>query len=222
MSRRTRAVGFAALAALCAVASASIASGYRKSIDQQLGELRTVVVVASPLARGEALGRPAARKALETREVPVTFSPPDVLTDPAEAVGRKPLAPIPAGSYLVGSLLKTPGAPAGGPAAPDLGGNLHPVEITVTGAGSLATLGASGEVNVDVVVAGEPVTGGRARVWVAARAVRLLGLEPASPEEATAVGGDSWTATLALRRSQALKLIEAENFAREIRLIASG
>ena len=72
---------------------------------------------------------------------------------------------------------------------------------------------------VDVVVAGEPVTGGRAKVSVAARDVRLIGIAPAEPSEGTAVGGDSWSATLALTREQALELIEAENFAREIRLI---
>ncbi len=72
-----------------------------------------------------------------------------------------------------------------------------------------------------MVVAGEPVTGGRARVRVAAEGVRLIALEPADPEEA-AVGGDSWSATLALSREQALELIEAENFAREVRLIPAG
>ncbi len=66
------------------------------------------------------------------------------------------------------------------------------------------------------------MTGGRARVRVAAEGVRLIGLEPASPEDGTATGGDSWNATLALERRQALRLIEAENFAREIRLIPAG
>jgi hypothetical protein len=94
--------------------------------------------------------------------------------------------------------------------------------VTVTGAGSLAAMGDPAGTRVDVVVAGEPVTGGRARVRVAAAGVRLIALVPASPEEATSEGEDSWNATLALHRREALRLIEAENFAREVRLIPSG
>jgi hypothetical protein len=35
-------------------------------------------------------------------------------------------------------------------------------------------------------------------------------------------GSAAWTATLALRRPQALRLIQAENFARQVRLIPQG
>lgn len=220
MSRRAKALGFAALAALCAIASASIATGYRDSVDEQLGELRVVAVVTRTLPRGEALEPRTLKRSVELREVPVRFAPPDSLEDPAEAVGRRLLAPVPAGSYLVASVLRAP-APKR-PRAPALAGGLHPVEITVSGAGSLAALGDPAGTRVDVVVAGEPVTGGRARVHVAATAVRLISLAPASAEDATATGEDSWNATLALRRAEALKLIEAENFAREVRLIPSG
>jgi pilus assembly protein CpaB len=219
LSRRAKAAGFATLAALCAIASASIATGYRDSVDAQLGELRVVAVVTRALPRGERLDRTALRRAVELREVPARFAPPDALADPAEAIGRRLLAPAPAGSYLVASLLRVPSS---GARQPELGGGLHPVEITVSGAGSLASLGDLAGTRVDVVVAGEPVTGGRARVRVAASGVRLIALEPASAEEATTTGGDSWSATLALSRGQALRLIEAENFAREIRLIPSG
>jgi hypothetical protein len=154
------------------------------------------------------------------RVVPARFAPPDTLAVAADAIDRRLLAPAPAGSYLVASLLRVPDAR--GPRQPELGGGLHPVEIIVSGAGSLASLGDLAGTRVDVVVAGEPVTGGRARVRVAAADVRLISLEPASAEESTTTGGDSWSATLALRRQQALRLIEAENFAREIRLIPSG
>jgi len=217
VSRRGRAIGFAVVAVLCAIASASIASGYRESAAEQLGELAAVVVVTQPLPQGEPFAGRTLATSLELREVPARFAPPDVLIDPAEALGRRALAPIPAGSYLLGSHLKVPGSRE--PQAPSLGADLHPVEITVSGAGSLAS---SGTARVDVVVAAEPVTGGRARVRVAAEGVRMIALEPASPADATATGGDSWSATLALSRPEALKLIEAENFAREVRLIPTG
>ncbi len=220
MSRRARAAGFALLALLCAVASAAIASGYRESVDAQLGELREVVVVDDALPAGESLRRQTIRRSLGTREVPVRFLPPDAIVDPAEAIGRRPVAAIPAGSYLLASQFRPLGAPQGD--GPTLGNGLQPVQIGVTGAGALAALGGRAGARVDVVVAGEPITGGPARVRVAAEGVRLLAIEPASAAAGTSTGGDSWTATLALTRRQALELIEAENFAREIRLIPVG
>lgn len=220
MSRRAKAIGFAALAALCAIASASIATGYRESVDAQLGDLRVVAVATEALERGEKLDRRRLLRAVELREVPERFAPPDALAEPAAAAGRRLLAAVPAGSYLVASVLRVPGPGPG--VRPQLAGDLQPVEITVTGAGSLASAGDLAGTRVDVVVAGEPVTGGRAKVRVAATDVRLVGLEPAAPGEATAAGEDSWVATLALRRPDALDLIEAENFAREVRLIPSG
>jgi hypothetical protein len=59
---------------------------------------------------------------------------------------------------------------------------------------------------------------------VAAPAVELLDLRAA--DEATGAdiapgpASDTWIATLALTRGQALRLIQAESFARSIRLIA--
>ncbi len=221
MSRRARAVAFAALAVACAVGSAAIASGYRDSFDDQLGVLRAVVVVSDSLPAGKVIDRKGSQRSLELREVPARFLPPDVLGDPSQAVGRKPIASVPAGSYLLASQLRAPPS-SPGRSAPRLGDDLQPVEITVTAAGALATLGAAGPARVDVVVAGEPVTGGRARVRVAAEGVRLLSIVRASPESTPTEGIDGWTATLALTRRQALDLIEAENFAREIRLIPAS
>ena len=149
------------------------------------------------------------------------FAPPDALADPAEAIGRSRCAPIPPGSYLLASHLRAPGARSARRAA-------AAGEPTCTRSRSRSAAparsprqGPPPASRVDVVVAGEPVTGGRARVRVAAEAVRLIALEPAAPERRRA-GGESWNATLALERGQALRLIEAENFAREIRLIPSG
>ncbi|MFN8113359.1 MAG: SAF domain-containing protein [Solirubrobacterales bacterium] len=214
MSRRGRALAFGLLAAVCGIASASIASAYRERVDAQLGATEAVVTVTRPLAAGATLRTPLLRKATEMREVPVRFLPPDALSRPTQATGRRLAVAVPAGSYLLGSQLRVPDEPDRGPR---LGDRLHPVEVTVSGAGALAAGGAGSR--VDVVVAGEPVTGGRARVTVAARGVRLLAIAPADPADETAAGSDGWSATLALTRAQALDLIEAENFAREIRLI---
>ena len=218
MSGRGRAVTFAVLAAICAIASAGIASAYRESVDESLGPVRSVVAVERPLAPGETLEKKILRRSLTTASVPVRFLPPDAIADPSQALGRRTVAAVPAGSYLLASHLRSPGS--GRPEDPRLGRDLHPVEVTVSGAGALTVAGPT--TRVDVVVAGEPVTGGRARVRVAARGVRLVAIEPADPAASTEVGGDGWNATLALTRAQALELIEAENFAREIRLIPSS
>lgn len=217
MSRRGRAILFAVLAGGCGIASAGIASSYRERVDEQLGVTRSVVTLSHPLGRGTELTGHRALGALEVREIPVRFLPPDAIRSPAEVAGRRLAVTVPAGSYLLGSHLRT-GAPRD--RAPRLDGDLHPVEVTVSGAGALTSSGPG--TRVDVVVAGEPIAGGRARVRVAARGVRLLAIAPASPAAATAAGSDGWSATLALTRAQALELIEAENFAREIRLIPAG
>ncbi|GIK78347.1 MAG: hypothetical protein EDQ89_12775 [Acidobacteria bacterium] len=217
MSRRARSLAFAVLAAACGIASAGIASSYRDRVDEQLGDVRPVLTLTRPLAAGTELGRRVAARSLTVREVPARFLPPDAIGDPETIAGRRLGSAVPAGSYLLGSHLRSGGRRE---REPRLDGRRQPVEVTVSGAGAIAAAGA-GRTAVDVVVAGEPVTGGRARVRVAARSVRLLAIAPADPAAATA-GGDSWSATLALTRRQALELIEAENFAREIRLIPSS
>jgi hypothetical protein len=76
---------------------------------------------------------------------------------------------------------------------------------------------------VDVVVTTEPGPGGSGRTYVAAHDVKLLGLSQAGGSAAGGYqlsDGEQWTATLALTRHQALRLIQAENFARGVRLIA--
>jgi hypothetical protein len=61
------------------------------------------------------------------------------------------------------------------------------------------------------------------RTYIAAAHVRLLDLRAAAgstPGDPVGADiGDAWTATLALTREQALRLIQAESFARSIRLL---
>jgi Flp pilus assembly protein CpaB len=76
---------------------------------------------------------------------------------------------------------------------------------------------------VDVVVTTEPGPGGgRGRTYVAAREVRLLALSQVGDSSVNdySSSDDQWTATLALTKPQALRLIQAESFARGVRLIA--
>lgn len=213
MSRRTRSLLFAALAVGCAIAAASITAGYRERADAAYGELRPALVATEPLAKGDELSAKGLARAVEPRRIPAAFVPPDALADPSQAVGRSPAVAIPAGSYLSASLLRVPtaGQPRGGRVDP----GLRPVEVRISGGGAIVPLGPGAE--VDVVAAEESFAGGNPRVRVLARAVELVDLrEDAAGAESP---GESWLATLALDRATALRVIEADNFAREVRLI---
>ena len=213
MTRRARAVGFLLAAAFAAAGAAAVADGYGKSVVRGYGELRPVLVASALLPAGEPLRPAAVAERLEVRRIPVRFTPQGALADPAEAVGLEPLAPVPAGSYLLASQLRPPRRAH--PAA--LGHGRRPVEIDVSGAGALMAFGSRPiGARVDVVVTSEPSGSGSGRTYVAAPAVPLLALVPA----AEAGEGDLATATLGLTRAQALRLIAAESFARRVTLIA--
>ena len=213
MSRRARAAGFLLAALFAAAAAAAVANGYGDSVVRGYGELRPVLVASTDLRAGKAIDPETATEGFEVRRVPVRFAPPGVLSTPAEAVGMVPVAAVPAGSYLLAAQLRSPQAAR--PAA-RLGQGRRPVEITVSGAGALTALGAQpvGS-SVDVVVTTEPSGSGAGRTYVAAPAVPLLGLAPGAE-----VGeAETATATLGLTRSQALRLIAAESFARRVTVI---
>jgi Flp pilus assembly protein CpaB len=224
MSRRRRAIALGLAAAVCAALAAALAGGYRDDVEAQLGGLRPVVVARRPLPARGLLKPGVVRTSLEVRRVPDRFAPPDALADPAEAAGLVPSAPIPAGSYVVAGQLRATRGHARGPAPRRLEPGRRPVEIAVVGAAALEAGPGGRATEVDVVVTSEPGPGGGAgRTYLAAQGVPLLDLR----STADLGGGDGlgepgpepWTATLALTRSQALRLIQAESFARGLRLI---
>ena len=214
MSPRARAIGFASAAAICAGLAAGASAGRDADAEAQYGPLREVVVATDSIAPGRRLRRDA----IELRRVPAAFVPPDALTSPAQALGRRPASPIPAGGYLLGSQFVR--APPGPRRSDRLAPGRRPVELTVGGAAALAGVG--GRVAVDVTTAAS-AGGGPGRTFVAAAGVRLLDLRPAAegatPGGVAPVAGEASVATLALSRSQALRLIHAESFARDLRLI---
>ncbi len=218
MSRRGRALAFVLAALLAAVAAAAIADGYGASVARGYGELRPVVVAADDLEAGEAIDPRQAAADLELRRIPARFVPPEALVDVAEAVGLVPDAAVPAGSYLVASQLRPPHED--GSRVPGLGQGRSPVVISVSGAEALLVAGVQpAPARVDVVVTTEPAGAGAGRTYVAAAAVPLLGLAPAA--EGTEPGGTT-AATLGLTRSQALRLIAAESFARQVTILPRG
>lgn len=212
MSRRGRAIGFLLAALLAAAAAAAVADGYGKSVVRGYGELRPVLVAAEDLAAGRELDPATVAEKLEVRRVPVRFAPPDALGVQAEALGLAPAGPIPAGSYLLAGQLRPPGRQPG----PSLGHGRRPVEVAVSGIGALTAFGVQPVGSkVDVVVTTEPSGSAGGRTYVAAPAVPLLGLGTGG-EGPT---GEATTVTLGLTRSQALRLISAESFARRVTVI---
>jgi Flp pilus assembly protein CpaB len=216
MSRRARAIAFGVGALLAAVAAGTIADGYGDSVARGYGALRPVVVAAAQLPAGKALAPTVAERDLEVRQVPVRFVPAGALHDPAEALGLVPSAAIPSGAYLLAAQLRPPRSDAPGPR---LAAGRRPVQISVSGAEALALDGGSPVGSrVDVVITTEPGDGGAGHTYVAAAGVPLLALGTAPEGDATGTA----EATLGLTRPQALRLIAAESFARQVTVMPRG
>ena len=227
MSRRGRALAFFTGALVCAVLAAVLAGGYERSVSEQLGELRPVVVASGRLPARRPIEPRDASRSLEVRRVPERFAPADALAGVEEAIGLEPAAALVPGAYVLAGQLAPPRRR--GDTAPDPANGLSPIEIEVSGAGALAaSAGGARPARVDVVVTSEPGPGGRGRTYVASERVELLALAEAgasAPDDdplAAAGTPPLYTATLAVGRADALKLIQAENFARQVRLIPAG
>jgi Flp pilus assembly protein CpaB len=216
VSRRGRSLAFLLAALFAAAAAAAIADGYGSSVARGYGALRPVLVAGRSLPSGRVID-PAAATELEVRRVPTRFVPPGALRSPAEAVGLAPVATVPSGAYVIASQLRPPRSD--GPGLP-LGRGRHPVEIAVSGVGALAFSGNRPTASrVDVVVTTEPSAAGVGRTYVAAAAVPLLAL--GSGADGPGVDGTA-AATLALTREQALRLIAAQSFARQVTILPRG
>ena len=217
-SRRGRAVAFLVLALVAAALAAAIADGYGSSVVRGYGALRPVVVTAAGLPSAKPIGPAQISTGLEVRRVPGRFVPPGALAAPEEALGLVPAVALPAGSYLLASQLHPPRRKRGG--AFGLGSARHPVEISVSGADALLAAGpVAAGAKVDVVVTAEPTGPGRARTYVAAAGVPLIGIGPG--DDGPGPGGLA-AATLGLTKAQALALIAAESFARQVTLLPVG
>lgn len=210
MSRGRRALLLALLALCCGAASAALAVRYGSGIEAGLGETRAALVLVRDLEPDEPIGERELDGALRVAPVPLTFLAPDALSDPVEALGRRPVARLPAGGVLLASQLREERSRR---PAKELGAGMRPVELTVSAAAPLQR-GPRPRL-VDVLAAREPGLSRGPRVIAVARRVQLLDLRRRRNGEPGA-----WIATVALDRAEALAAIEAENFARELRLLA--
>jgi len=182
-----------------------------RDVAAQVGPVLPVLVAARDLP---ADARVSARS-LVVRRVPARFVPPDALGSAAGVVGLRPSVPIAAGGYVTAAVFEASGDEHRGGGA--VGRGERAVTVEVSGAAGLAA-GA----RVDVLVSTESGAGG-GRTLMALAGAELLRLGPSSApvgDGTAGIGGPTALATLRVSVRQAVYLTAADNFAREIRLLA--
>jgi pilus assembly protein CpaB len=214
--RRTRGVLLAVLALTCGLLAAARVHETVEDVESRTGEPVRVVVAAAELPEGARLNRRRVRRALTLREVPARYAPRDALATPEQALGLEAAVAVPVGAYLTTPMLRDPRAPATAPVPVRRGERL--VEVAVSGG---AELTGAGPGRVDVLVTSEGRTG-RGRTFIALENVELVAARAAGPTESADADGTpaDTIATLRVGARAAVFLTAAQNFAREVRLLA--
>jgi pilus assembly protein CpaB len=188
-----------------------------EGVEARVGQPVRVVVARAELPAGARLGRRRIARALAVRQVPARYAPRDAVVTPRAALGLATAVPVPVGAYLTLPMLRDPHAAPATPTPVARGQRL--VEVAVTGGRDLAAAG--GGARVDVLVTTESRTG-RGRTFVALENVELVAARPAAPDESADADGTpaDTVATLRVGTRAAVFLTAAQNFAREVRLLA--
>jgi pilus assembly protein CpaB len=216
-TRRRRGLLLLSVALASGGLAASQVRERERSVAAQVGPAVPVLVAVRDLGAGARVSPGA----LAVRRVPARFVPPDALASAAGVAGLRPAAPVSAGGYLTAGLFERSNDEHRG--GGDVGRGERAVTVEVTGASGLV-VGA----RVDVLVSTESGAGG-GRTLMALAGVELLRLEAgpggAPPAEGTGAGGAGASgpaalATLRVSVRQAVYLTAADNFAREVRLLA--
>lgn len=208
MNRRRRALVMLVGAVAAGLLAVTLVGGYSASVTGSFGELRPVIVLSRGLAPGEPVSPKVAAASFEVRRIPARFIPVGAIADPSRAIGLEPVGPLPAGSYLTGPALRVPVDEK--KRTPSAGRGRHAVEISVAGAGALTGSGL-----VDVLVTTDDDRGG-GETRVVARRVPLISIGRTGQSEA---GPGLTEVTLGLTRAQAIRLVDAESFARRITVL---
>lgn len=198
------------------MAAASV-HGTVEEVESRTGSPVPVVVAAKHIPEGTKLGPRVVGRVLTLREVPARYAPRDALVATEQALGLELAVPLAEGSYVTAPILRRPG---GGPsAAPPVARGQRLVEVAVSGGGELAALG--GPARVDVLVTTEGRAGG-GRTFVALENVELVAARPVRDSDSSDASGvpPDTMATLRVGARAAVFLTAAQNFAREVRLLA--
>jgi pilus assembly protein CpaB len=197
-----------------------------RNVAERVGPTVEVLVAARDLRAGSRISRGA----LALRPVPARFVPPDALASAAGVAGARTAVRVAAGGYVTASVLAGPNDRQRGGAGVGRGERAVTVEVVSVGALDASASGT----RVDVLVSTESGTGA-GRTVMALAGAELLRVESAGVGAAYAgdADGDRGTggvaggssaptalATLRVTLRQAVYLTAADNFAREIRLLA--
>lgn len=212
-ARRRRGLVLVALALVSGGLAASEVRQRERAVAQQVGLPVQVLVAERDIRAGARIGH----EALALRRVPTRYVPPDALASAAGVIGVRAASRIVAGAYVTPSVLQRSTVRRSG-------NGLRPGERAVTVEVAGAAPGSAPGTRVDVLVSSEPGTGG-GRTVVALAGAELLALEPhptgyREADPAAAPTGPAALATLRVTLRQAVYLTQADNFAREIRLLA--
>jgi pilus assembly protein CpaB len=222
-ARRRR--GFLLLAV--ALASGGLAASrvheHERRVAERVGPEIDVLVAARDLRDGARV----TRDALALRSVPARFVPRDALASPAGVIGARMAAAVAVGGYITAGLVESSN---GGHRGEGIRRGRRAVTVEVVGGGALAALAPGAR--ADVLVSTESAAGGRTVMALAG--AEVLHVEPGTgygagegyaggaAAEAPAGSGAAPVALATLRVTvrQAVYLTAADNFAREIRLLA--
>ena len=212
MSRRSRLVLTVGAACAAAVTGVISAVGYTDSVSGRFGAMRPAVVTTAPIDGGEAFTAGTVRRSTEVRRIPTRFLPIGTLSERSGAIGLEPVIDLPPGSYLASGFLRPPGRKKGRSGRPVMAG-LHPVEVTVQGAGAIPP----GAGRFDVLLTPVSLPGRKGRTRIVARSARIVAR---TASDASPTGGGPVKVTLAVPRSEAVRLIDAEARGERLTLLA--
>jgi pilus assembly protein CpaB len=212
-ARRRRGLLLLAVALASGGLAASRVHDRERRADEELGPAVHVLVAARDVRAGDRV----TREAVAVRGVPARFVPPDALGSPRSVLGARATAPVPAGGYLTTAAFAEGGQSGGGPVL-RRGERAVTVKVTTGGGVEALTPGA----RVDVLVSTESGAGGGRTTMVLAGAELLqiaAGAASTGQSSTDPSAGPTALATLRVTLRQAIALTEADNFAREIRLL---
>jgi len=209
VSRRRRAALLAGLALLLGGLAASDVARREAALGDRLTPVLDVVVVRADVPAGTRLT--AAR--LAVRRVPSRYAPAGAFASPAGVIGLRAAVPLVAGTDLVPALLDdgTRSEASGAPVRP----GERVAELVARGSPALVRAGS----RVDVLVTRDGPGGGDGRTELALQDAEVLaaGAAPAGDGEET---GDRVAVSLRVTLRQAVALAAAEQYAREVRVLA--
>jgi len=210
VTSRKRVTLMATGAVLSAGVGVLLVDSYSDSVAAQYGNLQPIVVTTAGIPEGRQISVAMATRRLAVRQVPVRFAPASAMVDPAEVVGLESRVRLSGGTYLTADVLRQPRLASGESAANSRG--LVPVELSVRAPARLRP-----GIRVDVLVGPSPEAAGSGSTRTVARSVRLIAMDIGEAE----VGPEpeARLATVAVPRSRAIGLVDAETAGRRITLL---